>query len=125
MTTKAAMNSKGGATIWRYVLTGAGLGLYFGLFFRPLREPSLLLAVLLSVLAAVVTVAFQMVRERRGPDRALVGRFFLTWGAFALGLAVLELRHVAYDVGGKAAVTVMTTAAGMLAGVWYWRRQGR
>ena len=80
-------NEKGRATIWRYVLTGAGLGLYFGLFFRPLREPNLLLVVVLSLLAALITVVFQMIRERTFFSRGLVVRFFTAWAGLPINHA--------------------------------------
>ena len=123
--TKIPMDDKQRANIWRYVLTGAGLGLYFGFLFRPVREPSLLLAIGLSFLAALVTIVIHMIRQRKLFTRALLVRFFKIWGQVMLGLVVLELRHPVYDLGGKAAVTVMTTAVGVLVGLWYWQQQNK
>ena len=40
----------------RYALTGGAIGLYFGFFFRPAREPNLWFALLLAGLVVVVTV---------------------------------------------------------------------
>jgi hypothetical protein len=48
----------------RYGLTGGALGLYFGLFFRPVREPSLWLVVVLAALVALVMLLIRAVRER-------------------------------------------------------------
>ena len=36
----------------------------------------------------------------------------------ALFLAVMEGRHIAYDLGGKMAVVIMTTTMGALVGAW-------
>jgi len=101
----------------RYVLTGAAIGLYFGYFFRPLREPSLALVIGLSLLAAVATVGLQAVRKRP-PVSILLKDALATWVKYALLLAALEGRHWAYVMGGKAAVVVLTTLAGALMGAW-------
>lgn len=105
--------------LWqRYLLTGAALGLYFGLFFRPLREPSLVLAVELGLLAALVTTLLPLFRGQRPSFvtflKTLAGHFL----KYTLLLAVLELRHPVYDWGGRTAVSVMTTLMGALGGLW-------
>lgn len=106
----------------RTLLIGTALGLYFGYFFRPLREPDAVLVVELSVLAALVTVLLRLWRER-GEERPSWHHYLryaaLTWLQFFLLLAVLDARHLVYDWGGRLAVTVMTTVAGGLAGLWY------
>ena len=110
-------------TMQRYVLTGAALGLYFGLFFRPVRSPSVVTVFWLSLLSALVLT---LLRLRKPAARSLPGllRYGLrTWLAFALGLAVLEGRHPVYDVAGRIGVTAFTTVAGGVAGWWYARGQ--
>lgn len=105
--------------LWqRYLLTGAALGLYFGLFFRPLREPSLGLAVLLGAVAALVTTLLPLFRGERPSFttflKTLAGHFF----KYTLLLAVLELRHPVHDWGGRTAVSAMTTLMGAVGGLW-------
>lgn len=116
---KAADKTDATNLVRRYVLTGAALGLYFGLFFRPVREPSLLLVVGLSLLAAAATVGLRLVRGERPSFGRLLKDFAFTWGKFALVLAIFEGRHLAHDFGGRMAVTLMTTALGALTG-WLW-----
>ncbi len=112
----------GAAVSWqRYAWIGAGLGLYFGLFFRPLREPSLALVIQLSLVAALVTVAVRVVQARRtgGAIKGALGQFPLLWAQFAFFIAMLEGRHLAYDWGGKTAVILLTTLMGAISGLWY------
>lgn len=115
-------SGSGTAVSWqRYAWIGAGLGLYFGLFFRPLREPSLALVIELSLLAALVTVAFRAVRARRSGSgmKGELAQFPLLWAQFAFFIAMLEGRHLAYDWGGKTAVVLLTTLMGAISGLWY------
>lgn len=109
------------ALLRRYLLTGAAVGLYFGYFFRPVREPGLFLVVGLSLLAALVTVglkAWRFAGAQRPAAVLLLQRFVVTWGQYALALAALEGRHLAYDWGGRLAVVALTTLAGALLGAW-------
>ncbi len=48
----------------RYVLVGAALGLYFGIFFRPAREPSFIAAVVLSLMATAVTLLIRGLKKK-------------------------------------------------------------
>ena len=108
------------ASMQRYILTGAALGLYFGLFFRPVREgPSLVVIVGLSLLSALLMTLLRLRHpEERDPGKLL--RYGLrTWMTFALFLAMLEGRHFAYDLGGRLAVTLFTTISGAGLGLWY------
>jgi hypothetical protein len=106
----------------RYVLTGAALGLYFGYFSTPVREElSLLVVAGLSLLAALL---LSLLRLRRPENRAagpLLRYALRTWLTFALFLAMLEGRHIAYDLGGRLATVVFTTIAGAGLGWWYAR----
>lgn len=109
----------------RYLLTGAGLGLYFGLFFRPLREaPSLGLVLGLSLLSAFLMTLLQL----RNPEQRSLPRLLTyglsTWVAFAFALAVLEGRHLAYEIGGRAATAAFTTLSGAIGGLVYASRKG-
>lgn len=114
MTKSEARDNKWPATAQRYVMTGAAIGLYFGYFFRPAREPSLMLIFGLS--AAVVVVTLLLKR----PPLADIPRVAVsTFLKYSLLLAVLEGRHLAYDLGGRWATMAMTGATGALAGLWF------
>lgn len=106
----------------RYALTGAAVGLYFGLFFRPLREPSLadsLVVVLVwGAVAAIVVVCLRLIRGwRPNPTRFLTASF-VTYAQYAFVLAMLEIRHLAYDFGGRTLVVLVTVLMGAVAGFW-------
>jgi hypothetical protein len=102
----------------RYALTGGALGLYFGFFFRPARQPSLLFALGLAILIAVVMTGIKLFRERPSLLELLKSAVstFLKAGLF---LILLELRHPVFNYGGRVAVTVFMTLMGALAGLWY------
>jgi hypothetical protein len=107
----------------RYVLVGAALGAYFGYFFRPVREePSLTLVVVLSLISALAAtlVKWWFTRQQAGWTPGYLLRYALRmWVTFAIFLAMLEGRHIAYDLGGRLAVIVFTTIAGAGLGLWY------
>ncbi|MBE2202221.1 MAG: hypothetical protein IAE79_26665 [Anaerolinea sp.] len=111
----------GTAVSWqRYAWIGAALGLYFGLFFRPLREPSLMLVVGLSLLAALVTLIVRMVKAKQvGLDGRALRQFAILWAQYALFLAMLEGRHLAYAWGGKGGATLFAAIMGAITGLWY------
>lgn len=102
----------------RYALTGGALGLYFGLFFRPARQPSLLFALGLAILIALVITGIKGFRERPSLT-VLLKTAAATFLKAALFLILLELRHPVYAWGGKVAVTIFMTLMGALAGLWY------
>lgn len=107
-------------SIWqRYALTGAAIGLYFGWFFRPLREPSWNMVIGLSLLAALITMGLRTVKSKQFVLRVFVRETAVSWLQFALFLAILEGRHLVYDWGGKTAVSLFTTLMGALMGIWY------
>lgn len=102
----------------RYALVGGAIGLYFGLFFRPLREPSFAYALLLAVVVAVVMTAVHGWRERPS-FRNLLVYLGLTFVKVAVVLSLLEGRHLAMDWGGKTAVVIFTVLTGVATGVWF------
>lgn len=109
----------------QYVLAGAGLGLYFGLFFRPVREPNFAVVVALAVLATAAITIFSLLKKDR-PSLGEVGQTAVTnFVKFGLVLALLDGRHYAYDLGGKWFVTFFTTGMGAIAGWWMARAQLR
>ena len=108
----------------RYALTGGALGLYFGLFFRPVRTPSLALVLGLALTVAVVLAVLRAFKERPSFSSLLKGAA-LNFVKTAVLLALLELRHPLYEMGGKTAVSLVMTLAGAAAGLWYAREQSR
>jgi hypothetical protein len=103
----------------RYALVGAGLWDYFGYFFRPVSEPSLLIVVGLSLLITLVTFVLKLIRKERPPLPELLRGAGLTFIRYVLILTVLEGRHLAYDFGGRLAATAFTILMGALAGLWW------
>lgn len=104
--------------ITRYALTGGALGLYFGLFFRPARQPSVLFALILAFLIMLVMTGFKVFRERPSIPELLKAAV-INFVKASLFLVLLEIRHPIYDYGGKVAVTIFMTVSGALAGLWY------
>jgi hypothetical protein len=102
----------------RYGLTGGAIGLYFGLFFRPARQPSLLFVLGLAILITLVMTAIKVYRERPSLG-GLLKSAALTFLKSILFLILLESRHPVYEYGGKFAVTIYMTVMGILGGLWY------
>jgi hypothetical protein len=106
-----------GQIIVRYLLVGAGLGLYFGYFFRPVRDANMVLALALAVIATIVTTAVRWFRGHRPPLARFLretGGLFLQFGVFLL---ILEGRHLAFNWGGRIVVVLFTTLLGTLTGL--------
>jgi len=102
------------ALLQRYVLAGAAIGFYFGYFFRPVREPNLLTIIGLSAVIVVVTLLLKRPPLANVPKLALYT--FIKYGVL---LAVLEGRHIVYEIGGRWATVALTGIMGALAGVWF------
>jgi hypothetical protein len=102
----------------RYALTGAAIGLYFALFAKPTGVPDFGIAVILSVLAAIVTVAVQSLKKQRTFLDILKDFFgmLLLYGAF---MGSMQLRKLASDQGGQLAVSVITVAIGVVTGLFF------
>ena len=100
-------------TIQRYILIGAGLGLYYGLFYRPSgTDPDYGIAVILSVLAAAVTVAVRFWKKK--PSFATLSKSYLETFLFYLVLLLtLAVRQLAEQIGGRFGVTLVTTLVGI------------
>lgn len=108
----------GNQLLARSALVGGALGFYFGFFFRPAREPNLLIALGLALLVTLVYSGIKIYRERPSLGALLksAGGTFLK---AILLLTLLELRHPLYDYGGRMAVTFFMTLMGVLAGLLY------
>lgn len=103
----------------RFIWIGGALGLYFGLFFRPIREPSLGLAVGLGLAAALATTLLRAWQRKQFAVGAVVKETAVSWAQYTFFLSMLEGRHLAYAWGGKTAVILMTTLMGAISGWWY------
>jgi len=100
----------------QYALVGAALGLYYGIFYKPATDPDFGIAVTLSLVAALITV---LVRSwKKGfPFKKIAKDFFQMFGFFLIFLLSLVFRSIAYQYGGRTAVIVETTLAGVLLGL--------
>lgn len=97
----------------RYVLIGAAIGLYYGLFYRPTdTSPDYGIAIVLSIVAALVTVAVRFWNKKQ-PVLAWVKSFIGTFLFYATILLTLAVRKLAEQVGGRLTVTVATTLIGI------------
>lgn len=97
----------------RYVLTGAALGLYFGIFFRPAREPLFLVAPFLGLFAAIVVSVVRAFQQKSWPKLARFGQDFVLYTAVVV---MIEARHIAYDLGDKVGVSIYAAVCGGVAG---------
>ena len=97
----------------RYVLIGAGFGLYYGIFYKPSdTQPDYGIAIILSVLAALVTVAVRFWKKKQ-PFLTIAKSFFWTFLFYAVFLLTLAVRKLAEQLGGRIAVTLVTTLIGI------------
>jgi hypothetical protein len=100
-------------TIQRYVLIGAAIGLYYGLFYQPsTTDPDYAIALVLSFLAALVTVAIRF-WKKNASFSTILKSFVETFLFYSVLLLTLAVRHVAQQIGGKFGVTLVTTLVGM------------
>jgi len=100
-----------------YLLVGAALGLYYGLFYKhPGTPPAYLISVVLAFLAAGVTVAVQYWKNK-APFRVMLKDFLRVFVIFAVFLVGLELRKVIFEEFGKTVVTIYTTTLGLVLGL--------
>lgn len=131
MNMKAKMNT---TTLQRYILIGASLGLYFGYFFRPQRDPNFAYALALAVIVTIGMFAlrvlgmvplFQRVKFLQASSMSFgdaLRQVPINLIQYTAILAALELRHYAHDMGGWIATSILMTFLGALSGVWYWWR---
>lgn len=127
---KLKSGQKGGAapaaySTSRYIWMGAAIGLYFGWFFRPVRDPNLFIVIGLSFLIALVLFGFNLFKKERLSFGRLLMQIPVNMIQYALILSILELRHFAFDWGGRLAVVIFTGLMGMLSGYWLAYRENR
>ena len=101
----------------QFVLIGAALGLYYGVFYKgPQAPPDYFMAILLSAVAAVITVVVRSWKKKR-PFKEIAVDFLKIFGMFAVFMISLELRKVIFERWGKTAVIIFTTSVGTLVGL--------
>jgi disulfide bond formation protein DsbB len=105
----------------RYALTGAAIGLYFGFFYQPSGDPDYGIAIILSVLAALVTVVIHSWKKHL-PMSAILKDFFDMLILYLVFLLALAFRHVADNLGGRPAVILVTTITGIGLGLFLAQR---
>ena len=96
----------------QYTFVGAALGLYYGIFYQPAGEPDYGIAILLSVVAALVTVIFRS-WKKHFPFKKILKDYFVILGFFLLFMVALVFRQTAYQLGGQMAVIIETTLVGI------------
>lgn len=100
----------------QYILTGAALGLYYGLFYRGTsRDADYSLALFFSIAAALVTVIVRSWKKGRTFYEIILD-FLKIFFFFAVFMFGLELRKLIFMIGGKTWVAVFTTAIGIILG---------
>ncbi|MEM7333662.1 MAG: hypothetical protein AAF490_16360 [Chloroflexota bacterium] len=106
--------------IGRHLMVGAGIGLYFGWFFRPVREPSIAVILFLGLLITFALTGWQILRRKQESRTIgqIIKRMPTTFIQYAVVLSILEARHFAFEFGGRFAVIIMTTVMGGIAGIW-------
>ena len=118
-------NKKGGSTTkqgyrlyFQYLLVGAALGAYYGIFNRnPDRPVDLSPVVLLSVLSGLVVTVIQIWKKGYSFKQQLL-IFLKYFGMFFLFLAMLEARPIFEKWGGKGLVIAFTTFVGTVMGLF-------
>jgi hypothetical protein len=101
----------------QYVIIGAALGLYYGLFYRGAQSsPDYAMAIILSVFAALVTVIVRSWKKKR-PFTQILMDFLKMFAIFVVFLVGLELRKVIFERWGKTIVAIFTTGMGILIGL--------
>lgn len=118
MSKKQSSDQSSDQLMRRYTLTGAGIGLYFGLFFQPAREPSIRVVIMFGLAITVVTIMIRFWKGYRPTMSVLLKDSALNFVKYAFLLTLLEARHFFYDFGGKPIATSFTTLMGMIYGAW-------
>ncbi len=100
----------------RYVLIGAALGLYYGVFYTPSgTDPDYGIAIALSLLAALVTVVIRF-WKKRPPFSKILRAYGETLIFFSVFLLTLAARTFIIQVGGRIALGIFTTIVGSVMG---------
>ena len=114
---KAVTGQKQGYRLYaQFVLVGAALGAYYGIFYRtPERAVDFSPVLLLSLVSAIVVTVIQ-IWKKGYPAKEKLMIFLKSFGMFFLFLAMLEARPLFEQWGGKGLVIAFTTLVGATIG---------
>ncbi len=102
--------------IQRYVFIGAALGLYYGIFYTPSgAAPDYGIAIVLSFLAALITVVIRF-WKKRPPFPVMLKAFGETLLFYSVFLLTLAARTYIVQLGGRIALGIFTTLVGCVMG---------
>jgi hypothetical protein len=114
---KTAKGPTGYRIYSQYVLVGAAIGLYYGIFNRAaLTTPDYGMAVILAVLAGALTTVVRSWKKQRS-FREIALDFLKITGLFMVFLLALQLRSVIEGFGGRVLVIVFMTIIGIFFGL--------
>lgn len=109
----------------RYVLIGAAIGLYYGIFYKPSgAEPDYGIAIILSILAALITVIVRFWKKKQSFS-IILKNYFETLLFYSVFLLTLAVRQLADQIGGRIAVMLITTLTGICMGYFMATRKKR
>jgi hypothetical protein len=100
----------------QYVLAGAALGLYYGIFHRSTMEPDYGMAVILAVLAGIITTVVMSFRKKKSFRRRVLD-FLKTTAMFMAFLVALQAKPALEELGGRTLVIATMTTLGMIFGL--------
>ncbi len=102
--------------IQRYVFIGAALGLYYGIFYTSSgTDPDYVIAIVLSLLAALVTVVIRFWKKRPALS-VMLKAYGETLIFFSVFLLTLAARTYIVQMGGRIALAIFTTVVGCVMG---------
>jgi len=109
----------------QYILVGALLGLYNGLFYRSSGDTDLEIAVELALFAAVVTVGIRSWKKKL-PFMQILKDFLAVTASYLIFLLSLAFRKLALDTGGRPLMILECVLAGAILGLllaWDWQKR--
>jgi len=96
----------------QYILIGAAIGLYYGIFYRGTQTtPDYAMAVYLAVLAGVLTTAVRSWKKKK-TFKMILFDFLKVTATFLVFLMALQLKPLLEKVGGRTLVIVGMTLVG-------------
>ncbi len=100
----------------QYILIGAAIGLYYGLFFRETtRELDFAMSIYISIVATLITVVVRSWKKNRKFSEIAID-FVKVLFFFLVIMLGLEMRNLIFKTGGKTMVIVFTTVIGTILG---------
>jgi drug/metabolite transporter (DMT)-like permease len=96
----------------QYILIGAAIGLYYGLFYREsTRELDFGMAISISIVAALFTVLVRSWKKGRKFNEIAID-FVKVLFFFLVFMVGLEMRNLVFKTGGKSLLIFFTTVLG-------------